>query len=145
MLVLLSIPVRIIEFIAKFMRNEKWYKIPIALIVAGPFVLALTLYHSIRMLAVSFKQMTVLKLDQFGQAKKFDVEHGFKFDRERGWNAPFLIDTDLDPIINTRRSQMWISKVYNLFIYYLYLIMIINLSSIIKSHIKKKNGTLMMI
>lgn len=115
-LVIISLPVRVIEFIAKFMRNEKWYKLPIALIVAIPFVLSLSIYHSIRMLYVSFKQMTVLKLDHFGQAKKFDVEHGFKFDREKGWDAPSLLEADLDPIINTRRSQMWHRKVIIIFI-----------------------------
>jgi hypothetical protein len=106
-LVVFSIPVRLIEFVAKFIRNEKWYKIPIALVVVVPLVLALTVYHSFRMLAVSFKQTTVLKLDRFGQAKKLDVEHGFKFDRKKGWDAPVLSDSDQDPTIASRRLRMF--------------------------------------
>lgn len=97
------------------MRNEKWYKAPIAIVVAVPFVLSLSIYHSIRMLVVSFKQSTILKLDKFGQAKKLDVEHGFIFDRARGWNAPVLLTTTPDPDIEARRNQMWMKKVWNFF------------------------------
>jgi hypothetical protein len=114
-LALFSIPVRIIEFIAKFMRHEKWYKFPIALIVAVPFILIISLYHSIRMLVVSFKQTTILKLDKFGQSKRLDVEHGFKFDRSKGWDGPILLQTEPDADIESRRKAMWIKKVRRIF------------------------------
>jgi hypothetical protein len=100
-----------IEFVAKFARNEKWYKLPIALVVVVPFVLCVSLYHSVRMLVVSFKQQTVLKLDRFGQAKRLEVEHAFKFDRESGWSGPTLLATTADEAIEARRSQMWTKKV----------------------------------
>jgi hypothetical protein len=93
------------------MRNEKWYKFPIALTVAVPFIMIISLYHSIRMLVVSFKQTTILKLDKFGQSKRLDVEHGFKFDRSRGWDGPVLLQTEPDAQIEARRKAMWIKKV----------------------------------
>jgi hypothetical protein len=71
----------------------------------------ISLYHSIRMLVVSFKQTTILKLDKFGQSKRLDVEHGFKFDRSRGWDGPVLLQTEPDAQIEARRKAMWIKKV----------------------------------
>jgi hypothetical protein len=100
-----------VEFVAKFIRNEKWYKVPIALIVVVPFILCLSIYHSVRMLVVSFRQQTILKLDKFGQAKRLEVEHGFKFDRERAWDGPKLLNATADGSIEKRRSQMWTTKV----------------------------------
>lgn len=96
------------------MKNEKWYKYPLAFIIAIPFIVSLSIYHSLRMLVVSFKQSTVLKLDQFGNAKKLDVEHGFMFNRSQGWNAPVLLQTTADSNIELRRKQMWKKKVINI-------------------------------
>jgi hypothetical protein len=106
-LVAISLIIRPIEYVAKFLRNEKWYKSPIAVITVLPVVFSLTFYHAIRMLFVSFRQACYLKLDRFGLAERLDVEHSYSFNTARAWDAPALIDSHLDPTVESRRRSMF--------------------------------------